>query len=104
MANVVISDLSRCEGLDSQARVAARGGFIFGWITPYELTRRSSEAGIVPSFVQVNQFLGDVVVNQDITQVFQTTNQFQIIDVNVDSIFDSIVEINLGQGQFGTNS
>lgn len=105
MANIVISDLGKCEDLNAGALASVRGGGVAsGQLFSFLMDggRGIGVPTVLTQNFEINQFFTEV--NNHITEVQNTNNQLQFINVNVESVFDSTVGVNLNQGQVGTNS
>jgi hypothetical protein len=106
MANIVISDLGKCEDLNAGALASVRGGGVASGQLFSFLMDGGKGIGGVPTVLnqnfEINQFFTEV--NNFVTNVQNTNNQLQLINVNVESVFDSVVGVNLNQGQVGTNN
>ena len=96
MANIVIKDLVATEELQAEALANVVGGISFGWIVPYQ--NQSGRPGLP---VQVTQYFQNFDI--DVTEVFQTVNQIQYVNLDTSNIFESNVNILVDQGQFGLN-
>ena len=98
MANIMIKDLIATEELGAEALANVVGGISFGWIVPYQ-NQPSGRPGGLP--VQVTQYFQNFDI--DVTEVFQTVNQIQYVNLDTSNIFESNVNILVDQGQFGLN-
>ena len=96
MANIVIRDLVATEELGAEALATVIGGMSFGWIVPHQ--NGSGRAGLP---VQITQYFQNFDI--DVTEVFQTVNQIQYVNLDTSNIFESNVNIIVDQGQFGLN-
>lgn len=94
MASLQIYDLNVSTHLDAKARAAIYGGFNFGWIRPYVGSRPSSSYGNTTIIGQVfNTFL--------INPTYNTVNQLEFVTIDVAENVDSLIDIDVAQGQSG---
>lgn len=76
MATIIIKDLNESRTLDQQERAVVRGGWLWGWMVPYQ---RGGQRGFP---LQVNQHFQ---VNQYFADQIQIVNQNQVVRI-IDSV------------------
>lgn len=96
MATLKIHDLSVSKDLDAKARAAILGGISFGWIRPFA-GKQSSPVG--------NTFIGQVnvsntfLLNPVFSTVYNTVNQLEFVTIDVAENSDSLIAVDVAQGQ-----
>jgi len=98
MASLKIYDLHTSTDLDAKARAVIYGGMSFGWIRPYTDNQSSPSFGttIIGQIQVFNTFL--------INPTYNTVNQLEFVTIDVTENVDSLISVDVAQGQAGRSN